>query len=413
MRDRRARSDRRRGTTLLLASILGLLVAPGCGRVVVETDEALDSGTTGFACGPASCPDGCCDERGVCRACADGVVVDSGGREPAVDAGRDASRESGDGASTLDASSDASTFDGGQDAGSRDAASDAARDAGQNADAGSCVRAACPSGCCPAATCTHGDFTGDGETDLLARIGDVLVRYRGTGGGLLVQDGGEQIGAGWGGYTDFLSPGDFDGDGKADVLTRDGAGRIRLFPGDGAGGLKPGGGAEVDSGWGGRSMFVAARDWDGDGYNDVLAKGSDGVLLLFRGNGVGGFVQDGGSPLTTWPYQRTVHVGDFDADGHADLLAQAADGVLFLCRGNGCGGFKGACTSLGLQWSQYDIILSAGDFDGDGKQDVLTRLGNGAGVLQLHRGNGAGGFLPNAPVIDSNWHIVDTLVSAW
>ncbi|MBX3213136.1 MAG: hypothetical protein KF850_13965 [Labilithrix sp.] len=48
-----------------LALVVFVLVAPGCGRSSLEP-ESLDGGGVS-ACGPATCPNGCCDARGVCR----------------------------------------------------------------------------------------------------------------------------------------------------------------------------------------------------------------------------------------------------------------------------------------------------------------------------------------------------------
>lgn len=56
---------------LILIALLGLGIAivvlflPGCGRTSLEPEE-LDSSVRS-TCGPASCPNGCCDANGVCR----------------------------------------------------------------------------------------------------------------------------------------------------------------------------------------------------------------------------------------------------------------------------------------------------------------------------------------------------------
>ena len=65
--------------------------------------------------------------------------------------------------------------------------------------------------------------------------------------------------------------------------------------------------------------------------------------------------------------------GDWDEDGDADLLARnAVTGNLLLYRGDGVGGFDGAVT-IGRGWSAYAALVGPGDVTGDGRTDVLAR----------------------------------------
>ncbi|MEW2160456.1 trypsin-like serine protease [Streptomyces sp. NPDC007189] len=82
----------------------------------------------------------------------------------------------------------------------------------------------------------HGDFTGDGRADLLARqssTGDLYL-YKGTG-----KSGSEafssriKVRSGWTGYNAFDAVGDVTGDGKADFLARTSGGTLYLYPGTG------------------------------------------------------------------------------------------------------------------------------------------------------------------------------------
>jgi hypothetical protein len=91
------------------------------------------------------------------------------------------------------------------------------------------------------------------------------------------------------GFSALVDPGDFDGDKKVDVLARDGAGRLWLYPGNGTGGwLKP---RIVGAGWSGFTALVGPGDLDGNARADVLARDGAGRLWLYPGNGTGGWLK--------------------------------------------------------------------------------------------------------------------------
>src|SRR4051794_41884761 len=101
----------------------------------------------------------------------------------------------------------------------------------------------------------HADWSGDGPGDVVTVHPDGrLLLYRGNGTGGWLTGSGESLGGGWGGFTALLSPGDFSGDGKPDLLARAQDGRLQMYRGDGAGG---GGGAGDNRG--GRRGAVTAR----------------------------------------------------------------------------------------------------------------------------------------------------------
>ena len=125
----------------------------------------------------------------------------------------------------------------------------------------------------------------------------MLLLYRGNGAGGWVTGKAEPVGSGWQSFTAVLPGGDFSGDGRPDVLARRGDGTLLMYRGDGAGGWITGTGEPIGTGWGPFTALASGGDFSGDGRADILARQSDGTLLLYRGNGTGGFVAGTGEQV--------------------------------------------------------------------------------------------------------------------
>jgi RHS repeat-associated protein len=183
-----------------------------------------------------------------------------------------------------------------------------------------------------------GDFTGDGKPDLIGIGTDgSLWLYPGNGAGGF-SAGGTLIGSGWGTFKSVIAPGDFTGDGKPDLIGIGTDGSLWLYPGNGAGGFSAGG-TTIGAGWAAFTSVVTPGDFTGDGKPDLLAIATDGSLHVYAGNGTGGFAAvTGGAISTGWAgFQSVLGAGDFTGDGHPDLLAIATDGTLHLYAGQGTG----------------------------------------------------------------------------
>ncbi|MDP9694065.1 UNVERIFIED_ORG: hypothetical protein J2X79_001617 [Arthrobacter globiformis] len=228
-----------------------------------------------------------------------------------------------------------------------------------------------------------GDFNGDGQADVMSREADgSLLLLPGLSGNKIGTPA--RIGSGWDAFNLVLGNGDFNGDGKTDLVARTSDGALWLYPGNGMGGFLAR--QQIGSGWAGFKRIIAPGDFDGDQRRDLLAMRSDGTLWLYPGNGAGGFLpsrQIGSG----WQSFTAVTAAGGLATGPG-LLARSSTGTVYLYPGNGTGGFL-ARRTLATGWASTELIAGQ-DFTSDGQTDVLSASASGA--ITAYAGSGSGGF---------------------
>ncbi|WP_406271360.1 FG-GAP-like repeat-containing protein [Streptomyces sp. NBC_00191] len=84
-----------------------------------------------------------------------------------------------------------------------------------------------------------------------------------------------------------------------------------------------------------------------------------------------------------------LQAGDLNGDRRADLIARTSNGTLYRLPVTTTSN-TGSPVNLGTGWGRYNRMLAMRDMSGDGRPDVVGRDGNGD--LWMHPGNGAGGF---------------------
>ncbi len=253
-----------------------------------------------------------------------------------------------------------------------------------------------------------------------------LSFFRGAGGGTL--EPGWPWGAGLGGWssdrtgTVNIPMGDFDEDGHNDIAIYDFRGdRLTLYSANEWGGADWRGMINRLVGDANYTVIplgdhiFSPGDFNGDGNNDVMFVNRDnGNLYMARGGADGlGFLAQPTQKGTGWAGRELFSPGDFDGDGKVDVLYRRySDQKLYLMRGNGTGGWlTGIAEEIGSGWGGRRIVASRGDFDGDGKPDVLFQR-NSDGTVHMMRGNGVGGFLPGDPVaIEQDWAGRDLIIA--
>jgi hypothetical protein len=243
-----------------------------------------------------------------------------------------------------------------------------------------------------------GDVNGDFDADVLAQnASGQLLAYRGSGSG--GWDGTTVASSGWAADDALVTLGDFTGDGIPDVGRIRSDGTFELLNGTGAGTYATTA-TSIGFGWGIFDAVIGGLDFNGDGKTDVIGRTSAGTLMLYRGNGAGGWT--GGSTVIGkgWSSMNVItNAGDFNGDGKTDVIARRTNGTLWLYPTTGTGSW-GTPRQIGSGWGSFTAVFSPGDFDGSGKPDVLVRRSDGS--LVLYRGNGKGGWGATS-VVGSGW----------
>jgi hypothetical protein len=249
-----------------------------------------------------------------------------------------------------------------------------------------------------------GDFNNDGKLDVVVcnstngRLRLVIDAYLGEGK-LKFQSPIETVIKGQFNNIGPIIAGDFNGDHKLDLAVKfKGGGRwqIAILFGDGTGKFTLGPKTPVAEGG---SMFPAG-DVNGDGNLDLLTTSydryGDASLNVWFGNGDGTFIEGGGIFSSSFGFGTPV-VGDFNEDGNLDLAVSAnGDGFIVVALNQGAGKFGEAVT---YQTSSGTSSVVAADVNGDGHLDLVTNygavlLGKGDGTFTNGEGAVFGGGSP-------------------
>jgi hypothetical protein len=259
-----------------------------------------------------------------------------------------------------------------------------------------------------------GDFNADGKNDIVARKHDgSLWFYPGTGAVDASSEGygpAVKIGEfGWDAFDSLLGVRDFDGDGRPDILARRPDGVLHLYPGNGSG--RPGAPRAIDFGWQIFDQLIALQDFDGNGTNDLAGRRPDGTLWFYANTGNATFT--GGRQIGTgWQiYHDVVGVGDANNDRMADFVARQPDGGTYFYAGTAMRdqGYAEARKIGEFGWDGFDSLTAAKDANGDGIADLLARTRQGS--LMFYPGNGKGAYGAPTTIGKFGWEVFDLLTN--
>jgi hypothetical protein len=206
------------------------------------------------------------------------------------------------------------------------------------------------------------------------------------------------------GYT-AITAGDFNGDAASDILLQNAAGATEIAFLNGTAGSPIG---TVDSiqavtgGPGAGWKAVSSGDFNTDGKSDILYQNTTTGAVevdLMNGSKVTSSADFNTTGLTA------IGTGDFNGDGKSDILFQAANGSAVIWTMDGTtntGSFTAAKPGTA---NQAYVVKGAEDIDGNGVSDILWQLnGNTYATLENGAGVGTNTLVPNTPA--TAFHLV-------
>lgn len=193
--------------------------------------------------------------------------------------------------------------------------------------------------------------------------------------------------------------GDFNHDGKSDILWRGANGSVAMW-------LMTGGVVTsgftigvVPTAW----SVVGVGDFNADGTSDILWRNSDGTASIWQMNGANpGAILSAGNIGVASSGWSVVGVGKFfGTNSKADILWRNVKGTVAIWRMNGLA-IQSAST-VGVASTDWSVA-GVGDFNGDGTSDILWRNMNGTTAMWLLN-NGAFASGGTIGVVPSSWTI--------
>jgi hypothetical protein len=256
-----------------------------------------------------------------------------------------------------------------------------------------------------------GDFNGDGKVDVLLQNANGTVRdWLGQTDGSFVGNIGK-VNIVTGPEWHALGTGDFNGDGQADILWQNTNGTIREWLGqkDGsfAGNIDhvnfiPAAGEHV----------VGTGDFNGDGIDDILWQSDSGVVTDSLGQSDGSFVDNSAhvniNAGTSW---HAIGTGDFNGDGLSDILWRNDNGTIREWLGQSDGTFIGNTANVNFVPPTGAHVVAIGDYNGDAIDDILW---SNNGTITESLGTSNGSFVDNSAHVNittgTDWHVQDPFV---
>jgi ELWxxDGT repeat protein len=269
----------------------------------------------------------------------------------------------------------------------------------------------------PTKNSTRNDFNGDGRSDILWRsdIGGVaLWQMDGATVSATNLTSTPQLDPSW----KTAGTGDFNGDSKSDILWRNDSGAVAVWTMNGSTVVSSNltSTPSLDHSW----TVAGTGDYNGDGKSDILWRNDSGAIAVWTMDGTtvksSSLTSTSLTPTPNIDPRNSILAldnswkvagnSDFNGDGQSDILWRNDDGSVALWQMDGSTVLSSSLTStptLDGSWK----INGTGDFNGDGKADILWRNSN-TGAVDIWQMNGSTvtlSSLTSTPSLDSSWTV--------
>ena len=207
----------------------------------------------------------------------------------------------------------------------------------------------------------QGDFNHDGKPDLITVRGDVLLQL-GNGGGTFrapVTVGTTPSNLG----LNELATADLNHDGNLDLVVTTSQNAVYIFFGNGDGAFQQ----PITMTTAQRATSTAIGDFNGDGLLDLAVGDTNGGIEIFTNQGGKNFVYQSTIPVASGGYIQKVRAGDVNANGITALAAITLTQAYVLW-GDGQSHF----TPVSLAPYSAPANLNIADLNQDGNADIMV-----------------------------------------